>query len=102
MATRFPAVRLSTVVLALVIQCAPPAANAGPGSGPLINFGQSILDFLTGPLAYVVFGVGLCIAAISLVMGSREGIQKAIYALVGGGLLFGVHAVIDFVSEAAR
>src|SRR5215471_16523736 len=102
MTTRFPAVRLSTMVLALIIQFSPPAAYAGPGTGPLINFGQSILDFLTGPLAYVVFGVGICIAAISLVMGSREGIQKAVYALIGGGLLFGVHAVIDFVQQASR
>src|SRR5215813_10707232 len=81
---------------------APAAAYAAPGSGPLINFGQSILNFLTGPLAYVVFGVGICIAAISLVVGSREGIQKAVYAVIGGGLLFGVHAVIDFVASAAR
>lgn len=80
----------------------PAAAYAGPGSGPLINFGQSILNFLTGPLAYVVFGVGICVAAISLVMGSREGIQKAVYAVIGGGLLFGVHAVIDFVQQASR
>jgi type IV secretory pathway VirB2 component (pilin) len=93
---------LSPWLALLASMLAPAAAHAGPGSGPLINFGQSILDFLTGPLAYVVFGVGICIAAISLVMGSREGIQKAVYAVVGGGLLFGVHAVIDFVQSAAR
>ncbi len=81
---------------------APAVAHADVGGGPLINFGQSILNFLTGPLAYVVFGVGICIAAISLVMGSREGIQKAVYAVIGGGLLFGVHAVIDFVQQASR
>ena len=80
----------------------PAVAHADGGGGPLINFGQSILNFLTGPLAYVVFGVGICIAAISLVVGSREGIQKAVYAVIGGGLLFGVHAVIDFVASAAR
>ena len=65
-----------SVSLGLVSLWVPGAANAGPGSGPLINFGQSILNFLTGPLAYVVFGVGICIAAISMVMGSREGIRK--------------------------
>ena len=86
----------------LPVVLAPFAANAAPGGGPLIGFGQSILNFLTGPLAYVIFGVGICIAAISLVMGSREGVQKAIYAVVGGGLLFGVHAVIDFVQQASR
>ncbi len=88
---------------ALLALAVPAAAYAGPGGGgPLINFGQSILNFLTGPLAYVVFGVGICIAAISMVMGSRDGIQKAIYAVIGGGLLFGVHAIIDFVQQASR
>lgn len=94
--------RMSRATIAILPFLAPALAYAGPGSGPLINFGQSILNFLTGPLAYVVFGVGLCIAAISMVMGSREGIQKAVYAVIGGGLLFGVHAVIDFVASAAR
>ena len=90
-------------LLAGTLIVVPVAAYARPGgSGPLIGFGQSILDFLTGPLAYVIFGVGIAIAAISLVMGSREGIQKAIYAIIGGGLLFGVNAVIDFVQQAAR
>jgi type IV secretory pathway VirB2 component (pilin) len=93
----------SRAAVALAATVMPLTAYAGPaGSGPLINFGQSILNFMTGPLAYVVFGVGICIAAISLVMGSREGIQKAVYAVIGGGLLFGVHAVIDFVQSAAR
>jgi len=92
----------SSWLVGLASVLAPAAAYAGPGSGPLINFGQSILNFLTGPLAYVVFGVGICIAAISMVMGSREGIQKAVYAVIGGGLLFGVHAVIDFVQQASR
>ena len=90
-------------LLAGTLTLLPVTAHARPsGSGPLIGFGQSILDFLTGPLAYVIFGVGIAIAAISLVMGSREGIQKAIYAIIGGGLLFGVNAVIDFVQQAAR
>jgi type IV secretory pathway VirB2 component (pilin) len=80
----------------------PLPAYAGPGGGPLIGFGTTVLDFLTGPLAYVVFGIGICIAAISMVMGSREGVQKAVYAVIGGALLFGVHAVIDFVQSAAR
>lgn len=93
---------IRSIATGLTAAVVPATAYAGPGGGPLINFGQSILNFLTGPLAYVVFGVGICIAAISLVMGSREGIQKAVYAVVGGGLLFGVHAVIDFVQQTSR
>jgi type IV secretory pathway VirB2 component (pilin) len=90
------------VSVGFITAWAPAAAYAGPGGRPLISFGQSILNFLTGPLAYVVFGIGICVAAISLVVGSRDGIQKAVYAVVGGGLLFGVHAVIDFVQQASR
>jgi type IV secretory pathway VirB2 component (pilin) len=78
------------------------AHAARPDGGPLIGFGTQVLNFLTGPLAYVVFGVGICIAAISLVMGSREGLHRAIYAVIGGALLFGVHEVIDFVAKAGR
>ncbi len=102
MAARYSSPRLVSLSFGALGAWVPAAAYAGPGGGPLINFGQSILNFLTGPLAHVVFGVGICIAAISMVMGSREGIQKAIYAVIGGGLLFGVHAIIDFVQQASR
>src|SRR5215471_10304124 len=78
------------------------ALAGGPGGAPLIGFGQAILDFLTGPLAVIVFGLGLVIAAFSLILGSREGLMKAGFAILGGGLLFGVHTVINFVQQAAR
>jgi type IV secretory pathway VirB2 component (pilin) len=94
--------RQTALPVGVIAFLAPLALHAAPGGGPLIGFGQSILNFLTGPLAYVVFGVGICIAAISMVMGSRDGIQKAVYAVIGGGLLFGVHAIIDFVQQASR
>ena len=81
---------------------APSPSHAGPGGAPLIGFGQTILDFLTGPLAIVVLGIGIAIAAVSMVMGSREGMQKAVFAIIGGGLLFSVHAIVDFVASAAR
>jgi type IV secretory pathway VirB2 component (pilin) len=93
-----PLARLVLVPLVLVPSL---AVAAPPGGEPLIGFGNEILNFLTGPLAYIIFGVGIAIAAISLVMGSRDGIQRAIYALIGGGLLFGCRAVIEFVRNAA-
>ena len=58
--------RIAPLFAGLASSLAPLVANAAPSGGPLINFGQSILNFLTGPLAYVVFGVGVCIAAISI------------------------------------
>src|SRR5262245_27618785 len=86
--------------LALLATALPPAlAFAAPGgSEPLVGFGRSVLEFLSGPLAYVIVGIGICVAAISLVMGSREGLQKAIWALVGGALLFGVDTVVNFIA----
>jgi type IV secretory pathway VirB2 component (pilin) len=94
----------SVLVSCLVVLAITPAAHAGysPGDEPLIGFGTKILDFLTGPLAYVVVGIGLAIAAISLVMGSRDGLSRAFLAIGGGALLFGIHAVINFVQAAAR
>jgi type IV secretory pathway VirB2 component (pilin) len=78
------------------------SAAVRPGSGaPLIGFGESIVDFLTGPLAVVIVAIGICIAAISLVMGSRDGLMKAGYALGGGALLFGVRAVVAFIEATA-
>jgi len=88
------------IFLAMLV---PTIASARPGGGaPLVGFGQSVLEFLTGTLGPVVFGIGLAIAAISLVMGSREGLQKAIYAVIGGALLFSVGAVTTFVETASR
>ena len=93
--------RLAPFLITLLL-AAPRPSYAGPGGAPLIGFGQTILDFLTGPLAIVVLGLGIAIAAVSMIMGSREGMQKAIFAIIGGGLLFSVHAIVDFVASAAR
>ncbi len=74
-------------------------AHAYPGGGePLVGFGRDVLSFLTGTLGPIIFGIGLAVAAISLVIGSRDGVQKAIWAIVGGALLFGVDSVVAFVA----
>ena len=90
-------------VLGLWAGAIPTVALAGPpGNGPLVGFGQTVLNFLSGTLGPVVFGIGLAMAAISLVMGSRDGVQKAIYTIVGGALLFSVGTIVQFVEMAAR
>jgi type IV secretory pathway VirB2 component (pilin) len=77
----------------------PAVAIAGPGgSAPLVGFGQSVLAFLTGTMGPIIVGIGIAIAAISLVVGSRDGLQKAIWAIVGGALLFGVDTVVSFLA----
>jgi type IV secretory pathway VirB2 component (pilin) len=80
----------------------PSLALAAPSGGPLVGFGQSVLDFLTGTLGPIVFGIGLAIAAISIVFGSREGLQKAIFTVIGGALLFSVGSVVDFVASISK
>lgn len=80
----------------------PSLAFAAPSGGPLIGFGQSVLEFLTATLGPIVFGIGLAVAAISIVFGSREGLQKAIFTVIGGALLFSVGSVVDFVASISR
>jgi type IV secretory pathway VirB2 component (pilin) len=93
--------RLRPKVASLAVCLALPlSAYAGtPGDGPLVGFGQSILNFLSGVLGPIVFGIGLCVAGICLAFGSREGMQKAFYAVIGGALLFSVGTIVDFVSR---
>lgn len=94
--------RLFSSLFLLVAALTPRLALAAPGGGPLIGFGQSVLDFLTATLGPIVFGIGLAVAAISIVFGSREGLQKAIFTVIGGALLFSVGSVVDFVASIAR
>src|SRR6185503_12771041 len=84
--------RLLPLVLALLSSG---VAFAGPGNGPLVGFGESVLAFLTGTLGPIVFGIGLAIAAISIVFGSREGLHKALFTIIGGALLFSVGSVVS-------
>ncbi len=83
----------------LLLSALPQAALATPGGDPLVGFGRDVLGFLTGTLGPIVFGIGLAIAAISLIMGSRDGLQKALWAIVGGALLFGIDTVVAFVAS---
>jgi len=69
---------------------------------PLVGFAQSILMFLTGTIGPIVVGIGLAIAAFSLIFGSREGLSKAIWALVGGGMLFAVGSIVSWLTQIAQ
>ena len=85
----------------LLVFLVPSLALAFPVGGPLVGFGQAVLDFLTGTLGPIVFGIGLAVAAFSLVFGSRDGLVKAVYAIAGGALLFSVGAVVRFIASIA-
>ena len=92
----------ASIACLLLVAAMPQVALATPGGDPLVGFGRDVLTFLSGTLGPVVFGIGLAIAAIALIMGSRDGLQKAVWAIVGGALLFGVDSVINFVSAHSR
>jgi type IV secretory pathway VirB2 component (pilin) len=87
------------VVALLQIVMFPLMAWAGPGGGPLVGFGEQVVDFLTGPLAIIVGIVGIALAAISLLLGNRDGFMKAGYAVVGAAMLFGARQIIDWVAS---
>jgi type IV secretory pathway VirB2 component (pilin) len=92
-----------SVVSLLVVPLTLSAAHAAPGlGGPLVNFGQSILEFLTGTIGPTVVGIGLAVAAFSLIFGSREGFLKAAWAIVGGAMLFGVGSIVDYLIRIAQ
>ena len=79
----------------------PSLAHAGGGE-PLVGFANSILMFLTGTIGPIVVGIGLAVAAFSLIFGSREGLSKAIWAVVGGAMLFGVGSIVSWLSQIAQ
>jgi type IV secretory pathway VirB2 component (pilin) len=89
-------------LLSVALLFVPALAFAIPGDGPMVGFAQGVVEFLTATLGPIIFAIGLAVAAISLVFGSREGLQKAFFAVVGGGLLFSVGSVVDFVRHMAH
>lgn len=99
MNTRQPSMPLPLFLSALAVTL-PATALASPGGGePLVRFGEDVLGFLCGTLGPVIFGIGLAIAAFGLIFGNRDALQKALWAIVGGALLFGVDSVVGFVAS---
>jgi hypothetical protein len=77
------------------------ALARGNGGAPLVGFGEEVLTFMTRTLGPTLFGIGLAVAAISLLLGSRDALMKAVWCVVGGGLLFGIDSIKAFVQYAA-
>jgi type IV secretory pathway VirB2 component (pilin) len=77
-------------------------ALAGPGGTGVERFGETALDFLSGTLGPIVLGLGIAIAAYGLIFGNRDGLQKAVWVIVGGVLLFSVDSVVGFIASASR
>ncbi len=79
----------------------PWSAQAYSG-GPLVGFVQSVADFLTGTLGPPVFVLGLAIAAYGFFFGHREALQRSIYVIVGGAILFSIPSIVGFVQQTAH
>ena len=43
-------------------------------------------------------GIGLAIAAFSIFFGSRDGLQRAVLALVAGAILFSAPHIVEWVA----
>lgn len=91
---------IEAAILAAVLLL-PRRAWAGPSTG-VERFGENALEFLSGTLGPIVLGIGLALAAYSLIFGSRDGLQKVVGVIVAGVLLFSVESVVSFISAATR
>jgi type IV secretory pathway VirB2 component (pilin) len=90
-------------VAVLVLAMLPAAAGAGsPGGAPLVSFAQSVVEFLTSTLGPLVIIIGVCVGALCWAVGARDGLQRAVYAILGGVLLFSAGAIVDFISRTVR
>ena len=92
--------RFSAVTL-LLLAVLPYAARAGGGAMPGVSFLDGLLTQLSGPVAMVITGLGMALGAICWILGNRDGLQKCMYAAVGGGLLFLVKPIVGFLQGLA-
>ena len=44
----------------------------------------------------------LAIAAYGLIFGSRDGLQKAVWVVVGGVMLFSAESLVSFIAASSR
>ncbi len=79
-----------------------PALAGAYSGGPLVGFAQSLLDFLTATLGPIVFGIGLAVSAYGFFVGHREALQRGVYVIVGGVVLFSIPSIIGFVTQTAH
>ena len=59
-------------------------------------------DFLIQSLGPAIFLVGIVITGISLSAGSRNGVQRGIYTVIGGIIILAARAVFNTISQFAN
>ena len=68
---------------------------------PGVSFLDGLLTQLSGPVAMVITGLGIAFGASCWILGIRDGLQKCMYAAVGGGLHFLVKPIVGFLQGLA-
>lgn len=79
----------------------PMRAFAAPGGTGVETFGRNALQFLSGTLGPIVLGLGLAIAAYGLIFGSRDGLMRAVWVVVGGVMLFSAEGLVSWIQQAS-
>lgn len=77
-------------------------AYAAPGAaGPqgIVNFGNALLEFLTGSLGPIVLGLGIVVGALSWAMGSPRGMSIIFGSIGAGVILMNVRGILDFIGS---
>jgi type IV secretory pathway VirB2 component (pilin) len=77
-------------------------AHAGGGLEPLDGFFDTILDWVTSTIAPAVVVLSIVGAGISwAVMGSQEGLRKAVSVAIGAALIYGAGQIFMMLKSAA-
>ncbi len=93
--------KISARILSAALASAQASALAYSG-GPLVGFAQSVLDFLTATLGPIIFALGLAVSAYGFIVGHREALQRGVYVLIGGAVLFSINSIVSFVAQTAH
>ena len=85
------------LVFSFVLVAPHVALAAGPGSAPMAGFLQGLLDWLSGTIGPIVFGLGLVIALFSMIFGQPGGLMRALTVCIAGAALFSIGKIMAFV-----
>ncbi len=71
----------------------------GDSEAQLGTFLQGVADFLIKVIGPGVLVIGVCMGGISMATGNEEGLQKGIYAALGGALIMMSRAILDLIQR---
>lgn len=102
---------ITTLSLALVLFLMKPyavlASTTGSGLGgslQLVSIGQSIVDFLTGPIALILITLGILASGITIIKSKRnddKGWSRLGNAIIGGSIILAASSLVSFFFSGA-